>query len=112
MKDDANFVVIWRFRARGDRVASFIQAYGPNGLWAQLFRKATGFVSTQLLCERSRSDHFLTIDTWTSHASYVAFRNAFAEEYDANDRMCADLSGSEELVADYLALPSNRQPEQ
>ena len=43
------FVVVWRFEIAEEKVAAFESAYGPEGNWAQLFRKSPEYLGTELL---------------------------------------------------------------
>ena len=92
------YVYIWAFEVRPDRIAEFERAYGAGGSWAELFRGAPGYRSTELLRDRDRSQRYLTVDTWESAAAFESFRAANAVDFDALDRACEPLCTSESLV--------------
>jgi heme-degrading monooxygenase HmoA len=109
------FVAIWKFTVAADKVPEFVRAYGPDGVWAGLFRRAEGFLSTRLVQDRGDGGIFVTIDCWASQASYAAFRETFADDYAAIDRRCEALTVAEVCVAQGESLPNGaaerlRQP--
>jgi heme-degrading monooxygenase HmoA len=89
------YTYVWEFRVVPDRQEAFLEAYGPSGAWAQLFRRAPGYLRTELLRDRAQPDRFLTIDHWESEEAWLAFRAAHAPEYEALDLDCATLTLSE-----------------
>ena len=95
------YATVWEFRIRGDRRAEFERHYGPEGTWVALFRKADGYVGTQLLHDRSEPLRYLTIDRWKSLEDYRAFRERFAEPYASLDRSCEDLTTRETALGEY-----------
>lgn len=101
------FVAIWKFTVAADRVPDFVRAYGPDGIWAELFRRAEGYISTRLVQDRDDTGVFVTIDSWTSQAAWNAFREDFAEDYAAIDRQCEALTVDEVCVAAGESLPHN-----
>ena len=42
-------IIIWEFTVREEHIQEFISAYDSNGDWANLFRRAEGYLGTQLL---------------------------------------------------------------
>lgn len=99
------FIAIWKFTVAADRVPEFVRAYGPDGIWAELFRRAEGYLSTELVQDRHDRGVFVTIDSWTSQAAYAAFREKFADDYAAIDRQCEALTLDEVCVAHGNTLP-------
>ena len=89
------YTYVWEFRVVPERQEAFLEAYGPSGAWAQLFRRAPGYLRTDLLRDRAQPDRFLTIDHWESEEAWLAFRAAHAPEYEALDLDCATLTLSE-----------------
>jgi heme-degrading monooxygenase HmoA len=92
------FTTAWKFVVRPDRVAEFERHYDANGTWVALFRRARGFVRTELYRGTSRTNEFVTIDVWESEEAYHAFRATYAREYEALDREMEGLTVSEEKV--------------
>ncbi|KAB2889312.1 MAG: hypothetical protein F9K32_13230 [Desulfobulbaceae bacterium] len=101
------FVAIWKFTVAAGRVPDFVRAYGPEGVWVELFRRAEGYLSTELVQSRDHNNVFVTIDSWTSQAAWNAFREDFAGEYAAIDRLCEALTVDEVCVVQGETLPHN-----
>ena len=43
-----SFAYIWEYRVLDDQIETFRRAYGPDGDWVQLFRRAGEYVRTEL----------------------------------------------------------------
>lgn len=89
---------IWEFVARSGKSAEFERCYSPDGLWAQLFRRAPGYEGTSLLRDARHPLRYLTIDRWTTVAAQQGMRANFAAEYEALDTACGDLTESERAI--------------
>ena len=94
----AMFVILWEFRVKRDKLYEFRRAYGPGGDWDQLFKRAKGFVRTDLLRDREDRARFVTVDTWESRRDYDAFRTAFDSEYLKVDAHTESFTETEERV--------------
>lgn len=92
------FVIVWKFMTRD--AGAFEQHYGPDGTWAQLFRRDANYLRTDLL---KGGDHYLTLDWWASLEAYEAFRNANADRYAEIDRICEAVTTHEEKIGEYRA---------
>jgi heme-degrading monooxygenase HmoA len=93
--------VVWSFDVKPEQVKAFERAYGPEGEWAKLFRRAPGFAGTELRRETDRRAHYLTIDRWNSRADYKRFKDTFADQYQTLDVRCAQMTESESKVGDF-----------
>lgn len=91
----APYVYIWEFSVSPAHTSAFERAYGPSGEWVQLFRRAPGYLRTELHRDRSQPHRFITIDYWESKNAWDAFRARFAPEFDALDAKCATWATSE-----------------
>lgn len=89
------YVIVWEFVVKSGSEREFERAYGPNGEWARLFEKAPGFRKTDLLRDVSRANRYFTLDWWDSEEAFDAFRRVHADEYEAIDGRCAQLTESE-----------------
>jgi 8-oxo-dGTP diphosphatase len=87
----AGHVIVWEFRVRPGCEAAFQAAYSSEGDWAVLFRRAPGYLGTELL-RAPEAGRYVTIDRWVSSAAFEAFRDAHRREYEELDRRCADLT--------------------
>jgi quinol monooxygenase YgiN len=97
------YTYIWAFKVHAQHVAAFREHYGEGGAWVQLFRRAPGYLGTQLLQDRADPLRFVTIDSWRSAADYEAFRASYAAEYDAIDRLCEGFTSEETLIGKFAA---------
>ncbi|HEX5635129.1 MAG TPA: hypothetical protein VFX50_17920, partial [Gemmatimonadales bacterium] len=88
----------WRFRPALGREDEFLATHGPTGAWVQLFRRADGYVGTELEPDAGEPGWYRTTDRWLSEDAYHAFRAAFAGEYAALDAQCEALTAEERFV--------------
>jgi uncharacterized membrane-anchored protein YitT (DUF2179 family) len=91
-------VVAWRFHVKPEHLTEFKRHYGPQGAWADLFRRADGFVKTDLIPSQTNPAEFTTFDYWHSKDDYDRFRSSFQDDYDRLDRQFAPLLAREERV--------------
>ena len=96
------YTYIWAFKVHPDRVAAFREHYGKEGTWVQLFRRARGYLGTELLEDAADPLRYVTIDTWSDAEAYEAFRAAFASEYAELDRVCEGLTLEETLIGHFV----------
>ena len=95
------FVVVWQFEIAEEKVAAFEAAYGPEGNWAQLFRRSTEYLGTELLKDAYAAGSYLTIDRWKSEEAFRAFRKDHDAAYEELDRACDALTEKETRVGAY-----------
>jgi heme-degrading monooxygenase HmoA len=88
----------WEFEVAPGHEAAFVSVYGPDGDWVRLFRRAPGYVRTELFRDLVRPSRFVTLDHWESADAFAVFRSRFAEEYEALDARCATLTRSEREI--------------
>ena len=105
------YAVIWEFQVKSESLSEFERVYGPNGLWAQLFRHNPEYLGTELLHDIGhRAGHlarYLTIDRWTSLDAFSQFKRDFAAEYGALDEKCERLTASETLLGEFEAVATS-----
>src|SRR5438094_9849988 len=89
------YVVVWEFQLAKGAEKQFNDAYGPRGLWAELFGKGGGYLRTELLHDATNANRYVTIDYWTSQQAYETFRSRHADEYAAIDLLCESLTAQE-----------------
>lgn len=90
--------IVWEFRAQPERIAAFEAAYGPEGIWAKLFRTAEGFIETLLLKDGEVAGRYLTVDRWTSAEAFEAFRRDRKQDYERLDRELEGLCAEERRI--------------
>jgi len=95
------FVIVWQFEIAEEKIAAFESAYGPDGAWAQLFRKSPDYKGTELLRDSYQSGKYLTIDRWTSEEAFRSFRKQHDADYEALDRSCDALTSRETRIGAY-----------
>jgi hypothetical protein len=91
-------VRVWKFRPPPGREQDFALAYGADGVWAALFRKAEGYLGTDLYRPDRPGGWWMTVDRWNSAADFGAFGHRFGEEYRALDAELEGVAGEEEFV--------------
>jgi len=91
-------VIEWDFLPASGREAEFVAAYGPNGIWVELFRQARGFQGTELRSLPEKPGWYRTTDRWTSPEEYFAFRRLFEKKYAEIDSACEALTAFEVQV--------------
>lgn len=94
------FHLIWRFEVDRACRAAFEDAYGPGGLWVDLFRRGKGFLGTELYRDAGGADRYVTVDRWTSRDAYQTFRTEHAAAYAALDFRCQTLTAKETFLGD------------
>lgn len=98
----ADFTTLWEFTVLPSRQAEFESHYGPEGDWAELFRRAPGYLGSELLQDRSDPLRYLTVDRWESLEAWRAFRSRFAAEYERLDRQFEGLATREAPLGEYV----------
>ena len=97
----SGFIVVWEFRVRPGKRRAFEKAYGPDGDWAQLFRRGKGYIRTELLSDRRTPLRYLTLDFWESHTDYERFKKENHVEYQAIDKKCESLTEKEVEIGQF-----------
>ena len=100
-------VIIWEFRARRGREGEFERVYGPDGDWANFFRRGEGYLGTELMHDVETPGRYVTIDRWTSAAAYEDFRSRNLSEYETIDRRCESLTEHEAHLGSLLTMPGD-----
>jgi heme-degrading monooxygenase HmoA len=100
------FVILWEFQVKRGLEKTFETVYGPEGDWAQLFRRSPDYRGTRLIADVSYPRRFMTIDYWTSQKSFEVFRAQYESEYAELDRRCESLTESERLLSSFEAPSS------
>lgn len=89
---------MWEYVVRPGCVAEFEEAYGPDGVWVELFRRAEGYVGTELHRDRRDGNRYVTIDYWESAEAWEGFREEMAAEFEAIDARCERLTLTEREI--------------
>ena len=95
------FVLIWRYSVPPSNREAFMEAYGPSGVWADLFATGKGYIRTDLLQDPADETSFVTLDFWESDGAFLAFQRGHQAAYRKIDAMCEDLTGTETFVGGF-----------
>lgn len=79
------YVRVWEYEVPPDRAAAFAAAYAAHGPWGELFRRAAGYLGTELYRDSARPGRYLTIDRWQDEQAWQAFLAAFRPDYESLD---------------------------
>ena len=93
------FVTLWEFEVKPGSEELFERTYGPDGQWAELFRRDARYLVTRLLRDVGGSRVYETADSWESQAAYEEFRKKFTPEYEQLDRKCEEMTVHEKNVS-------------
>src|SRR5690242_9734229 len=106
-----HFTAVWEFRVNGGKRRAFEKAYAPDGNWAKLFRRAEGYIRTELIRDRETALRYVTLDFWTSRLEYQNFKKQNLAAYKALDKRCNSLTESERLIGEFekFVPPNLRQ---
>jgi len=104
------FVVVWEFHVKSVKRREFEKAYGPQGKWAELFRRNQAYIGTELIRDRETPGRYLTIDLWSSRGAYLRFKRRSAREYDEIDRRFQSLTESEVKVGEFCRVDGQLRP--
>lgn len=92
------YIIIWEYHVKAQQLTGFEEIYSPNGAWAKLFQKSTGYLGTELVCDETNPQRYLTVDRWASKAEYEAFLSAWEQAYAEMDARCEGLTEGESLL--------------
>ena len=91
-------IIIWEFAVREEHIQEFSAACGSNGDWANLFRRAEGYLGTELLRSSDDVNKFLTVDRWENAACFEIFQERFGADYKKLDAKFEGYTLSEKKV--------------
>ena len=97
----SGYLTLWAFNVQPDRKAEFEFHYGPEGTWVRLFRRAPGYLGSELLCDRADENRYVTIDRWETPEAWQAFRSLFAADYERLDREFEGLTTAESRLGEF-----------
>ncbi len=95
------FVYIWEYLVKEAYLSEFEKAYGPEGDWVQLFKKASGYLSTDLHQDDSNRLRFLTVDSWETKKDRDDFLNKYSKEFEILDTHCEGFTEREIWLGDF-----------
>ncbi len=98
------YCYIWEFVVKDSSNAEFEEAYGADGAWAELFRRGSGYLKTDLIRDQSNSQRYFTIDHWRSREGYSEFRRDFDAAFEELDKYCEDLTVQESKIGEFTKI--------
>lgn len=101
---------VWEYEVREGCERAFEEAYGPEGTWVELFRRAPGYLRTELLRDREHPRRYLTVDSWESAEAWRSFREALGAEFEEIDARCEDLTVLERELGTFDRLAGSSGP--
>ncbi len=93
--------IAWVIEAQPDRLLEFQKAYGVNGDWVQLFRRAEGYIETALMRDTENANRFLIIDRWRDLSSFDSFKRRYQAAYNELDHQCEEITLLETKVGTF-----------
>lgn len=102
--DNPIYSYVWEFRVVTGCESEFERIYDSQGEWAQLFKRGTGYLGTELHRDLKAAGRYITVDYWTSKAAYETFRSRFDAEFNRLDEYCESLTEEERLIGEFTCL--------
>ena len=100
------YIIIWEYHVQPGRQTEFERAYSSTGTWAELFKRDTAYLGTELLRSEERPEIYITIDKWDSQAAYERFLQTWRREYDALNEQCNTLANHEHRIGSFRQILS------
>ena len=98
------FSYIWEYFVREDNQSKFRKAYGKEGDWVQLFKKAKGYIKTDLYHDKTNTERFLTVDLWNSETDFHHFKKNYLKEYKNLDKQFEAFTKEENFLGNFNNL--------
>ena len=100
------FAYIWEYIVKDKHIATFERTYGPEGDWVQLFKKADGYMTTDLHQDIANPNRFVTVDFWATKDDRDNFRKQFSEDFEILDARCESYTDREQFMGDFNTYTS------
>jgi heme-degrading monooxygenase HmoA len=97
-------VIIWRYKVKAGRSTEFEKHYAPCGTWAEFFRRAQGYLRTELLHDLTELDIYWTLDYWKAEEDFALFKQANGAEYLKIDQNMQEFTEIEERIGSFRTL--------
>ena len=106
---DLQYVIVWEFRVRQGKEREFVEQYGPEGSWAQLFRRSGGYIRTELVRDVADRFRFLTLDYWQTEEEFNDFHQRNLAEYQRLDKELEGLTEEEARLGAFWRTDQNNR---
>ena len=97
------YILLWGYQVKTENQSEFEKTYSPNGAWADLFNKGTGYLGTKLIHSDEFPEQYVTLDRWASSEDYEAFLSQWKDEYEKLDAHCEGLTDHESCLGRFGA---------
>ena len=98
------YIYMWEYLVDPEKVAEFERAYGPAGTWVDLFRRAEGYIRSELYRDRTNPIRFVSIDYWRTASDWESFRAQFSAEFEALDDRCEAMTTLEHEIGRFAEI--------
>jgi hypothetical protein len=95
------FAYMWEFTVKAEHKMTFEELYNPGGKWTELFKKANGYIRSELLHDSLDSSKYITIDYWNSSVDRGKFTLEFSDAYKALDSQCGAFTLKERYIGEF-----------
>ena len=102
--NNPGYVALWEFHIKPEAKSAFEEIYGPDGAWAQLFRRSPDYLGTKLIRDITRPGRYLTLDYWTSREAFHGFKQEHRTDYAALNLQCEALTAHEGMVGEFVEV--------
>ena len=102
------FLVLWEFDVKQGSEERYESVYGPDGDWAQMFRRHPAYIRTLLLRDPFREHIYMTCDFWENREAYKAFLVANSDAYRALDKLCDGLTLAERKIGAFERIAESK----
>lgn len=96
------FVIFWKFKPKPGFEIEFENAYGPHGVWTDLFNRVNGYLGTSLLKEIDNDNIYIAVDRWDSRETFQSFKARYLSDYNAIDKHFEDITEFEIKLGEFL----------
>lgn len=96
------YLILWEFIVGEGQQSAFEGVYGEGGEWVRFFRRAQGYLGSELLHDEEAPGRYISIDRWVSAQVYRQFRQENSEEYNALDLRCEELTEHESFLGAFV----------
>jgi hypothetical protein len=92
------FLALWEYEVKPGCEERFEKVYGPEGVWARLFRRDSHYYQTRLVRDAFRQGAYLTMDFWQSREAYDGFMAGHRAEYKEIDAVGQEMTVKEQRL--------------
>ena len=98
---DGPIAYLWSYTVKPEYVASFRDAYGPDGEWAAFFRQSDAYRGTDLLESPDGPKEFMTLDYFAAADARTRLVESRGDEYARLDRKWQAATLSETFLGEF-----------